>query len=287
MLKAQPKIQVEGSIERISFFKSKYVEPRHVDVWLPPDYFQNLHQKFEVIYMHDGQNLFSPETAYGGIEWQVDETTANLIREKKINPCIIVGIWNSPKRFAEYLPKAPYNLLDPDYKNKLKQERLPNDKVLSDNYLKFLVKELKPYIDRNYRTLPNRSNTFVAGSSMGGLISLYALCQYPKVFGGAACISTHWPASLKENNPNFTKAYLKYLKKQLPKPKHHTIYFDFGTETLDAWYEDHQLAVDAFFKEKGYFPDYCLSKKFEGAAHNEQDWQKRFHIPLLFLLSPE
>ncbi len=281
---AQPTLQVEGSIERLADFKSKFVSSRHVDVWLPPDYHTNTQQRYAVIYMQDGQNLFSPETAYGGTEWQVDETAARLIREKKIKKCIIVGIWNSPKRFTEYLPKQPFELLDPDYQIKLRQERIPDGEVLSDNYLKFVVKELKPHIDRHYRTLSDRANTVIAGSSMGGLISLYALCQYPKVFGAAACFSTHWPASLKENSPNLTNAYLQYLQKRLPKPKHHKIYFDYGTETLDAWYEDHQLAVDAFLKDKGYFPDFCMSKKFEGAAHNEQAWQQRFHIPLLFLL---
>ncbi|HRI28537.1 MAG TPA: alpha/beta hydrolase-fold protein [Chitinophagales bacterium] len=281
---AQPTQNVSGILERTPNFASQYVAPRHIDVWLPPDYYTNTRQQYAVLYMHDGQNLFSTETAYGGQEWQADETMLRLQQEQKVRPCIIVGIWNSPRRFAEYLPNKPFLLMPKPAQEKLKQERTTENTVLSDAYLAFLVKELKPYIDQKYRTLPDRANTFIAGSSMGGLISLYALCEYPKVFGGAACFSTHWPASLKENNPNFVNAYLKYLKKKLPKPKHHKIYFDYGTQTLDAWYEPHQKAVDAFMQQSGYFPQFCLSQKFEGAAHNEQAWQQRFHVPLLFLL---
>lgn len=204
------------------------------------------------------------------------------MQEGKIRNCIVVGIWNTSKRFTEYLPNKPFKLMPKQARDKLKAERSAEQSILSDAYLKFVVKELKPYIDQHYPTLTNRTNTFIAGSSMGGLISLYALCEYPQVFGGAACISTHWPASLKENTPDFRNAYLKYLKRHLPKPRNHKTYFDYGTETLDAWYEPHQKAVDAFLKQKGYFPNYCLSKKFEGAAHNEASWQKRFDIPLLF-----
>jgi len=281
---AQPTQQVTGKLERVENFQSKYVAPRHVDIWLPPGYQNNTSQQYAVLYMHDGQNLFSPQTSYGGQEWMADETAARLMEEGKIENCIIVGIWNTAKRFTEYLPAKPFGLMPEEVKNKLKQERSADTKILSDAYLKFIVKELKPYIDSHYRTITNRQHTFIAGSSMGGLISLYALCQYPRIFGGAACISTHWPASLKENTPDFRKAYLQYLNKHLPKAGKHKIYFDYGTETLDAWYEPHQQAVDAFMKSKKYFPKYCLSKKFEGDAHNELSWQKRFDVPLLFLL---
>ncbi|OWY24403.1 esterase [Sphingobacteriales bacterium UPWRP_1] len=281
---AQPFQNVTGTLERLENFGSKYVAPRQVDIWLPPGYQANTTQRYAVLYMHDGQNLFSPQTAYGGQEWMADETTAKLMEEGKIQPCIIVGIWNTAKRFTEYLPAKPFGLMPEEAKNRLKQERSSDSEILSDAYLKFIVKELKPYIDQHYRTLTARQHTFIAGSSMGGLISLYALCEYPRIFGGAACVSTHWPASLKENTPDFRNAYLRYLKKHLPKAGKHKIYFDYGTETLDAWYETHQQSVDAFMKTKKYFPKYCLSKKFDGEAHNELSWQKRFDIPLLFLL---
>ena len=110
------------------------------------------------------------------------------------------------------------------------------DKVNSDNYLKFIVKELKPFVDKNFSVSSDKANTFIAGSSMGGLISLYAICEYPDVFEGAACLSTHWPGVFNADHNPIPKAFMDYLKKHLPDPKTHKIYFDYGDQTLDAMY---------------------------------------------------
>jgi len=118
------------------------------------------------------------------------------------------------------------------------------------------------------------------GSSMGGLISLYALCEYPDIFAGAACISTHWPA--------LDGVFLQYVENYLPVPGNHFIYFDFGTETLDAIYETYQVKVDSIMNAKGYLPNKnWITQKFEGADHSEKAWKERVHIPLLFLLGKE
>ena len=95
--------------------------------------------------------------------------------------------------------------------------------ICSDHYLRFIVEELKPYVDAHYRTLPDQHNTFIMGSSMGGLISLYAMCEYPHVFGGAGCVSTHFPIG--------RGIALKYMQDNLPDPKTHKFYFDYGTRT--------------------------------------------------------
>jgi predicted alpha/beta superfamily hydrolase len=148
---------------------------------------------------------------------------------------------------------------------------------LSDRYLEFLVGELKPFVDEHYRTLPGRQHTFVMGSSMGGLISLYALCEYPGVFGGAGCLSTHWPAA--------GGATIDYLQRALPAPGAHRLYFDYGTETLDAEYEPYQQRADAILRAAGYCPGVdWLTRRVEGAEHSERSWRERVHIPLLFLL---
>ena len=96
------------------------------------------------------------------------------------------------------------------------------------------MQELKPYVDQHFLTSPRRADTFVAGSSMGGLISLYAALEYPRVFGGAACFSTHWPLSLKETRADFTTAMVQYLDQKLPRRPQPRLYFDHGTATLDA-----------------------------------------------------
>ncbi len=92
-----------------------------------------------------------------------------------------------------------------------------------------MVNELKPFIDSNFATLGDQSNTFVAGSSMGGLISLYAVCEYPDVFGGAACLSTHWPGVFNSEHNPIPAAFIRYLESHLPSPVNHKLYFDYGT----------------------------------------------------------
>jgi enterochelin esterase-like enzyme len=151
--------------------------------------------------------------------------------------------------------------------------------------LLFLAQELKPFIDKTYSTKKDRNNTFLAGSSMGALISLYALCEYPQIFGGAACLSTHWPGLFSmENNP-VPDAFFAYLEKNLPDPKHHRIYFDHGTETLDAMYAELQSKVDSIMTRKKYTSTHWMSKSWPGQDHSERSWRSRLSIPLLFLLN--
>jgi enterochelin esterase-like enzyme len=159
-----------------------------------------------------------------------------------------------------------------------------NHRVQSDNYLRFIVKELKPFIDSTFSTLPGREHTFIAGSSMGGLISMYAFCEYPLVFGGAACLSTHWPGIFSmENNPVPT-AFFRYLQSALPAPDGRRIYFDYGTATLDALYPPLQQQADQVMKAKGYGPANWKTLEFRGEDHSENAWKKRLAIPVLFLI---
>jgi pimeloyl-ACP methyl ester carboxylesterase len=145
---------------------------------------------------------------------------------------------------------APFrdSLLAVGFKNK--ESALFATPIMSDEYLKFLVLELKPFIDGKYSTLPDRDNTFIAGSSMGGLISMYAICEYPAIFGGAACLSTHWPGIIEMKDNPVPIAFLDYLRRYLPDPSTHKIYFDYGTATLDAQYERYQLQVDGIMQPR-------------------------------------
>jgi predicted alpha/beta superfamily hydrolase len=148
----------------------------------------------------------------------------------------------------------------------------------SGNYLRFLVEELKPAMDAQYRTMPDQPHTLVMGSSMGGLASLNALECYPQVFGGAACLSTHWPAG--------GNLLVDDLAAHLPPPGSHRLYFDYGTATLDALYEPFQTRFDAQLAAAGYTngKDW-MTLKFEGAEHCEAAWRQRVEIPLRFLLA--
>ncbi len=278
-----------GKIDRISNFKSKFVTARNVDIWLPQDYSKS--NKYAVIYMHDGQMLFDSQTTWNKQEWNIDELGQKLINESEIRNFIVVGIWNGDStRHKDYFPQKPFHSMCEKDKDSISSQlqRAGRSKLKfqpnSDNYLKFISRELKPYIDKYYAVYKDPSSTFIAGSSMGGLISIYAICEYPKIFGGAICISTHWPGAFTIENNGFPIAMLNYLKENLPNPKSHKIYFDCGDQTLDALYPDIQLKVDLLMKEKGFSSKNWLTKYFPGENHSEQAWQKRLDIPLKFLL---
>jgi predicted alpha/beta superfamily hydrolase len=276
---------VTGTLETLESFPSRWVASRRIDVWLPPSYANSPDKKYPVLYMHDGQNLFDPSLSFLGIDWGVDETLTRLIAEGKVREPLVVGIWNTPQRLQEYLPEKMIHTLQPDRRKTTEQQlaalgfRLDASPLLSDAYLKFLVAELKPAIDRKYRTLSERENTFIMGSSAGGLISLYAVCEYPEVFGSAGCVSTHWPIA--------GGAMVEYARHRLPSPKTHRLYFDFGTETLDRDYEPHQRRMDAVMEETGFRSGVnWMTRKFPGAEHSERAWRERVHVPLEFLLRP-
>jgi enterochelin esterase-like enzyme len=282
-----------GTLVDLGVVQSRYADARRVTVWLPSSYSAK-GPRHAVLYMHDGQNLFDPETGYGGSEWNVDETLDRLVREKQVRPTIVVAIWNTPKRLQEYVPAKPFAHLPPEYMDRVRG--LYGGDPLSDNYLKFIVEELKPRIDREYRVKTDRPNTAIMGSSMGGLISLYAINEYPKVFGGAGMISTHWPLFLPANGGEsitdeeyeaVSSAFERYLAPALADPKSHKLYFDHGTEALDAVYGRYQKRIDAIVARRGYRQGVnWISRNFPGQAHDEKSWALRVDIPLRFVLPP-
>lgn len=283
-----PKVST-GTIQRLENFQSNYVDSRNIDVWLPDGYSKT--QKYAVLYMHDGNMLYDAITTWNKQSWEVDEVAGKLIQEGKTKKFIVVGIWNnSQKRHPEYFPQKPYESLSQIQKDTITAQLQKAGRTkevfqpISDLYLKFLVTELKPYIDEHFSTLKNRENTVIAGSSMGGLISMYAICEYPEVFGGAACISTHWPGTFSTQNNPIPDAFINYMKDHLPNPKTHTIYFDFGNKTLDALYPDLQKKVDALMQKKSFTNANWSTQFFEGKDHSEKSWAERLHIPLQFLL---
>lgn len=280
-LSAATKVEVTGAgrIEARPNFASKFVPSRPVDVWLPPGYDANRAERFPVVYMHDGQQVFEGSRNLSGVGWEADQAVCHLMQSGKTRGAIIVAVGNTGLgRYPEYFPqKSAANgtaifLL-------AAMPSMPAAAVRSDAYLRFLVEELKPFIDHTYRTQSDRAHTFVMGSSMGGLISAYAIAEYPDVFGGAACVSTHWPAG--------HGAVSDWFGQHLPVPATHRLYFDYGTETLDASYEPFQQRVDAALRAAGYTEGTnWVTKKFVGTEHSEKAWRVRVGIPLEFLLQP-
>ncbi|HOZ97260.1 MAG TPA: alpha/beta fold hydrolase [Niabella sp.] len=286
-LAQSPKVAT-GRLLEFRNFRSEYIGPRMVRVWLPDNYSSS--KRYNVVYANDGQNLWDASNNWTKQEWTMDETMGRLQKQHQIKPGIVVSVDNAEKkRHSEYFPQKPFELLpnkvqDSIMNLKWGESNLFSTKIYSDTYLKFLVEELKPFIDSSFSTYRDRKHTFIIGSSMGGLISLYALCEYPQIFGGAICMSTHWPGIFNSTSNPIPAAFYQYLQNKLPDPTSHKIYFDYGTQTLDADYEPFQLEVDRIMKSKGYTQKNWKSLKVNGAAHVESSWAQRLYIPIIFML---
>ena len=174
---------------------------RNVVVWLPPSYLTNPDKKYPVLYANDGQNLLDHSNRSGN-EWRMDEIADSLMKNNIIEEFIIVAIANTKDRWVEY-----------------------NGTPEGENYLKYIVTELKPFIDKTYRTKSDRNNTAIIGSSMGGLISFYAVYNYPHIFSKAACLSSGF---------FFDEGRIMAKIKTNLNPLHQTrIYLDCGGKDLD------------------------------------------------------
>lgn len=280
----------DGSLIHIKPFHSTFVSHRNVDIWLPDQYSPN--EKYQVLYMHDGHALFDSTKTWNNQEWAVDETMSKLLNKNKIQKTIVVGIWNSGlDRQSDYFPQKAFESLPLNTQDSLLNEvRISKNTDLytydinSDNYLKFIVEELKPYIDSAYSTYTDAQHTFIGGSSYGGLISMYAICEYPDIFGGAICMSTHWTGTFTNHKNPIPESFVNYLDQHIPDPDSHKFYFDYGTKTIDSLYEPNQLMIDSIMMKNGYHHKNWMTKKYEGAAHNERAWMNRLEVPLSFIL---
>jgi enterochelin esterase-like enzyme len=277
-----------GRIERPANFGSHQVDMRHVDVWLPADY--NAARRYQVLYKQDGRNLFDGRLHMSGKSWEADVAVDRLVRAGRIADTIIVGIWNAGvDRYAEYYPEKALAFA-PEAVRREYVEQASNGKSRADAYLRFIVEELKPAIDKKYATRPGRESTFIAGSSMGGLISIYALCGYPQVFGGAAGLSTHWvgkPTAWgreRVRNAALPLAAMTYLSQKLPSPEGHRIYTDRGDDWLDSLYEPGHRMVEEVLRDRGYTAANAMTAIVHGTGHGEADWAARLEVPLQFLM---
>jgi predicted alpha/beta superfamily hydrolase len=256
-----------GNIVHQSFHSKLLNNDRDLVVFLPPGYEKNRRAHYAVFYLQDGQNLFDGATSFiPGQEWQVDETAQALISAGKIEPLIIVGVYNTGKeRINEYTPAA-------DSKIKMGGQ--------ADRYGQMLIEELKPFIDLTYRTRKDARHTGLGGSSLGGLVSLYLGLKYASVFGRVAVVSPSvWFAD---------KHIVKYVE-ALPKKPNLRIWLDTGTKEGRDVQEAQQTVNDArLLKDKLLSKGWQLGKDLsyfeaEGAEHNERSWAARMERILEFL----
>lgn len=249
--------QITGTVKYHSRLKWKGIKDRDIVVWIPPGYNIETDRHYPVLYMHDGQNMFDPNTSAYGVDWQIDEAADSLIRKEYITPIIIVGIYNTPDRSLEY-----------------------TSNLTGYAYMNFVVKKLKPFIDSTYRTLKGREYTATGGSSLGGLISFMLLWIHPDVFSQAACIS---PA-FKIGDIDYVSPVMNYKGKK----KQIRIYIDNGSIELDSSLQSGVDEMLVALKEKGYVEgsDFYFYKA-PGAKHFESDWAERIWRPLIFLFGNE
>lgn len=273
-----------GKLEVINDFPSKLIRQRDVAIWTPEGYEKG--QPVDVLYMHDGQQVFDSSNTWNHQEWEIDEHITKLMKEKKIRPTIVVAIANiSEVRLTDYFPQRAVTYLGKDDRANIDYTELK-----ADAYLRFIVEELKPYVDEQYQPLTSAEHTYIMGSSMGGLISLYAVCEYPHIFGGAGCLSTHTPLvisdklAVPEIVDRWAGAFRRYVADRLQKPNTHLIYMDRGNVELDGLYEPYQTALDKQFTEMGWDKQHFSTHVYDGHRHMESDWARRIDTPLMFLL---
>lgn len=249
---------------------------RHVEIWLPPGYDDHPAVRYPVLYMADGQNLFDPRIASTGVDWGVDEAVVRLVERGVIPPVIVVGVWNTANRFPEYSPwhAAP-------------------------DYARFLIDELMPRVNAEFRTRTGPAHTAVMGSSAGGLLSFYLVTHHPDVFGACGCLSTHFPLSqagvaefapgaVTATNPDTVPYVLRDIAAGMTVPDGTRYWFDYGTEGLDATYGPTHDAVRAWLQRQGLVDGIrFVVRRYQGANHNEASWRARLDDPLTFLFGME
>lgn len=260
-----------GHIDRIApdaWPASKHVEPREIQVWLPPGYAEDKTRRYPVLYMHDGQNLF--DAASAGAEWRVDETAQRMVLAREISPFIIVAISNTAKRTDEY---TPVSMLLPSERSRTGAPERAGGAAHA--YANYLIDEVKPMIDARYRTLSDRVNTSVGGSSLGGLVSLWLALTRGDIFGAALVVSPSvW----------WGDGYLIELaKRQSTFASRPRLWIDIGTRETTRAVPDTRNLRDALMARGWKLGDELQYQEFTDASHDEAAWARRVPQMLRFL----
>jgi hypothetical protein len=262
---------------------------RTIEVFIPTGTVLNRHTK--TLYMHDGQMLFDSTRTWNKKEWCVDEVCSQQLSRFDLPNFIVVGIYNDPEnRYAEFFPQALSSYMPATYRDKL-MGALWNGQLRADHYLNWIEDTLVPFIEKTQHVSKKTKDRMVMGSSMGGLISLYALCEKPKLFGAAACLSIHTPMI---NFNMFEEGMIEalvlpfnmYLAETLKADKKHYLYIDRGTENLDGTYKPYHDQLLKTLAEIGYTArnPHFLQAIVQGAGHDEVAWSKRWQVPFMFML---
>jgi enterochelin esterase-like enzyme len=249
-----------GQLRKHERFRSRFLRnQRDLIVYLPPGYADQPWQRFPVLYLQDGQNLFDSATAFAGVAWNIKETADRLIDSGAVQPLIIVGIYNAGKsRIHEYTPtKAP----------KLGGGR-------ADRYGQFLTQEVMPFIQNEYGAVSGPSSAGIGGSSLGGLVSLYLGLKMPDIFGKIAAPSPSvW----------WNQRVIHRIAATTPVQPRPQIWLDIGTREGPRIVQDVEQFRDILLGKGWCFGEDLHYERIEGGAHNEAAWAKRVGPFLQFL----
>jgi predicted alpha/beta superfamily hydrolase len=249
-----------GQLRKHEQFRSRFLRnQRDLIVYTPPGYHAQPARRFPVLYLHDGQNLFDGATSFiPGQDWHVGPTANHFIHSGEVEPLIIVGMYNTRARLREYTPTHV--------------PRLGGGRA--DRYAKFLIEEVKPFVDREYRTLCGSQHTGIGGSSLGGLVSLYLGLKHSAIFGRIAALSpaVWW-------NQLVIHRFAESMS-VAPRPR---IWLDIGTREGPRIVRYVEQFRDVLL-QKGWRPGQDLHyERVEGAEHNEAAWAQRVGPFLRFL----
>jgi predicted alpha/beta superfamily hydrolase len=251
---------ITGDVRTHDAFRSRYLEhERTIVVYLPPHYDPESADRYPVLYLQDGQNIFDRATSFGE-EWHVDEVAQDLITSSQIEPVIVVGIYNTGvHRIDEYTPTAR-----PD----------AGGGGRADDYGRMLVEELKPFIDQTYKTLPSAASTAIGGSSLGGLLSMHLGLRYPTAFSRLALLS---PSVWWDDRVLLRE--VEALPHKLPL----RIWLDAGTAEGPTVISDARALRDALIAKGWVLGDDLAYLEAEGGEHNERSWAARIGLVLKHL----
>lgn len=281
--------QASGRMLEYSGVKAFGLPDQRLSIWLPPGYDTNT-TRYRVLYMHDAQNLFDPALSNFNKVWAADTAMLGHAEATGTDPWIIVGMWSpGADRYRQYMPEPAYNAASPDLRSRM--DAFGNGKpIVSRHYIGWIAGTLKTWVDAHLRTRTAPEDTAIIGSSMGGLISLYAFLEHPEVFGRAGCVSTHWPGTapqaVGEPDAEMLGIWQAMIAEKLGDLSGRRLWFDHGDATLDAFYPPYQAAIDARLEATDHIRGtHWESRVYPGAQHEENAWAARLPEVLGWVLT--
>lgn len=290
---AVPQVQSGRIVWWKDFAPARNVGVEDVWIWLPASYDTLPARRYPVLYMHDAENIFDRRLSNFDKEWRIDEAITRLAAQGDLREWIVVGLRSPKNRYQTMFPQKLMAYLPASYRARVEGIDFPgieaNRPLRGDAYVAMIATDLKTRVDGELRTLTGPADTAIMGSSMGGLASLYAIAEFPSIFGQAAGLSIHLPLAAPEGGApqqrarEVAEAFGAYLATARLDPAQNRVYIDHGTATLDSFYPPYVTAFDAMMAARGWAARNYVSRMFTGAEHEENAWAQRVDIPLAFL----